>query len=174
MVVNQTGKSSTSLSIGLMVGIGLTMLCVGLFLAFSLNAIYTQQTNYLSQHGLQVNNYAFGLDNLIFLISTGALLAILGAYSLVLGCLNQFSAKTRIAFSVKDSLARAGNGLISGGIVWTSLLSANLIRQSYKTNSAGWHGVVLIVSIAAGLTAIAIGAFLIRRSYLHSKLSTKL
>jgi hypothetical protein len=156
----------TNLSIGAMIGVGAALLLVGLFIAFSLNGLYTQQTNYFASRNIQVSNYASGLDNIITLISFGALLAMIGVYALILGCLSQLSSKARIALAMKDGNARIGNGLLNAGFLMASLFSANLIQQHYKSISSSWYGTALIIFIISGLVTITIGSFFIRRSYL--------
>lgn len=161
-------KTKTSFSIGALTGIGASLLLIGLFVAFALNGIYNRQTSYLAQSNIQVNIYGFGFDDMVFLIGFGALLAIFGAYALTLGCLGQLSIKARTAIGLKDSYARIGNGFLTGGILMTGLLSANFIRNLYRSTSSSWYELVLIVFIVGGLIALAIGAFLIRYSYQRS------
>ncbi len=93
----------------------------------------------------------------------------MGTYLLIMGCLNNFSDKARVALSVNDSL---GNRLINGGSIGASLFSANLIRQLYQTNQSSWHE-LYIITLVGCLIVIAVGAFLIWRSYLRSQRATK-
>jgi hypothetical protein len=172
-ISEEKNEQKTNLSIGAMIGVGATLLPVGLFMAFSLNGLYTQQTGYFASMNIQISTYASGLDNLIFLISFGALLAMIGVYALVLGCLSQFSSKARIALSMKDPNGRIGNGLLNAGFLAASLFSANLIQQLYRATSSSWYEPLLIAFIVCGLVAISIGALLIRSSYLRSRLATK-
>ncbi|MCL4429569.1 MAG: zinc ribbon domain-containing protein [Chloroflexi bacterium] len=170
---NQPIKPLTNLTTGAMIGAGVALLCVGLFITFSLNALYGQQISYLTDKGIQVNIYTSGLDNMIFLISSGALIAIMGAYALLIGSLNYFNDKVRVAMERKDARARAGNGLISGGFIATALFSADLIQQLYHQYRSSWYEPVLFLFIIGGLAAILIGALFIRSSYLRSLSPTK-
>jgi hypothetical protein len=169
MADNQTPKQTTTLTNGIIIGAGAAMLVVGLLIVFSLNSIYTQQVSYLTKYGIEVNIYSYGFDNLFFWISTGVLIALLGIFELVFGCLSNFSAKVRQGFAIRNSMTKIGNALITGGFIWASLLSANLVRQFYRTISSSWYVPFLIVSIIGGLIAITIGAFLIRNAYIHSQ-----
>jgi hypothetical protein len=171
--IDEKIKPVTNLSIGITIGGGAVLFGAGLFIAFSLNALYAQQTSYLASMGIQVNIYASGLDNMVFLISIGALLAMMGVYSLILGCLSHFNAKARVAMSLMDTHARIGNGFITGGGIAASMSSAYLIQEQYSIYTSGWFQPVLIIFIISGLVAITIGALLIRSSYLHSRWATK-
>lgn len=166
-------KSKTLLSIGALSGVGVSLLLAGLFIAVSLNNLYNQQTNYLAQSKIQVNFYAFGLDDMVFLISFGVLLVIFGAYALILGVLGQFSRKARIAIALKDGYARAGNGLLNAGILAIAIFSANLLRDLYRPTTSSWYEPFLLTFIVGGLIALTIGAFLIRYAYHRSLQSAK-
>jgi len=161
-------KPSTNLANGLTIGGGIALLLVGLLIAFALNGIYSQQTNYLAAEGVQVNTFIFGFRDLVFLISLGADIAILGFYLLVLGSLNQFSVSVRTALQVKDDRARLGHGLITGGFIFSALSSLNLIHNAYFPLRAGWFGLVTLIFVVGGLLTVFIGALLIRSSYLRS------
>jgi hypothetical protein len=164
-------KSKTLLTIGALIGVGVSLLLVGLFIAFALNGIYQQQIRYLASNNISI--YAFGLDDMVFLISSGALLAIFGVYALVFGLLGQFSSKARIAIALKNAYARVGSGFLNAGIVVIGLSLANLIRDLYRPTSASWYETVLIAFTIGGLIALILGAFLIRYAYQRSLQPTK-
>jgi hypothetical protein len=166
-------KPITGLSIGAMIGGGMALLCLGLFIVFALNALYTQQISYFAAQNIQVSIYASGLDNMIFLISLGGGFAVLGIYSLVMGGLYNFSVKTRVAMTMRDERARIGNGLITGGVIATTLFFSDLIQQLYRHFTSSWYEPVLILFVIVGLIAIFTGAFLIRKSYFQSLKPTK-
>jgi hypothetical protein len=170
---NRKIKSTTNLTTGAMIGGGVALIIVGLLIAFSLNALYGQQIGYLSAEGIQVNIYSFGLDNLVLLISLGALIAMMGVYSLLLASLTYFNDKVRFAMERKDSRARVGNGLLSAGFITSALFSADLIQQFYRHYSSSWYEPVLLIFIIGGLVTILVGALLIRSSYLRSLSLTK-
>lgn len=166
-------KPLTNLTTGAMIGGGVVLLVLGLLIAFSLNALYGQQTGYLAAEGIQVNIYSFGLDNMIFLISLGALIAMMGVYILLLASLNYFNDKVRSAMERKDGRARVGNGLLSAGFITSALFSADFIQQFYRQYRSSWYEPVLLIFIICGLVVILIGALLIRSSYLRSLSLTK-
>jgi hypothetical protein len=161
-------KSKTLLSIGALSGVGASLLLAGLFIAAALNNIYNQQNSYLAQSNMQVDFYAFGLDDMVFLIAFGVLLAIFGAYALILGVLGQFSSKARIAIGLKDGYASVGNGFLNAGILTAAIFSANLIRNLYRPTSSSWYEPVLFAFIIGGLIALTLGAFLVRYAYRRS------
>ena len=135
-------QKKAAFSNGALIGIGSSLLLVGLFIAFTLNGIYQQQIRYLASSN--INIYALGLDNMVFLISFGVLLAIFGAYTLILGCLSQFSTKARIALGLKNGYTNAGNRILNVGILAVGIFSANLIRNLYSPSSTGWYEPTLI------------------------------
>ncbi len=169
MAYNQTPKQTTTLANGILIGAGATMLIVGLLIAFSLNSIYTQQLSYLTKYGIEVHTYAYGFDNIFFLISIGVYIALLGLITLVMGYLNGYNAKVRQAFAIRNSMTKIGNALITGGFIWSALLSTNLVRQFYRPINSTWYVPSLIVFIIGGLIAITVGAFLIRQAYIHNQ-----
>jgi hypothetical protein len=173
MSENQTVKPITTLTSGIIIGVGATMIVTGLLIAFGLNAIYAQQISYLVKYDIQVNPYAYGFDDLFFFIATGVFIAISGTYEFVLGCLNYFSAKVRQAYAIKNGVTLIGNALINGGLIGASIFSANLIRDMYKPIFSNWYVPVAIVFIIGSLIAITIGAFLIRHAYIHSQSATE-
>jgi hypothetical protein len=166
-------KPSTNMVNGVIIGSGISLLIVGGLISFFVNAIYNQQTGYLASEGIQVNTFSFGFDNVVVLISMGALIAMLGIYTLILGCLNQFNPTARAAWHLKDDRARLGNGLIVGGFIFASFTSLAFIRQVYQPINSEWFGVVNGVFVASSLLAIAIGALLIRSAYLRRFPPTK-
>jgi hypothetical protein len=174
MVYSQPTKQNTPLANGIIIGAGAAMLVVGLLIAFSLNAIYIQQISYLTKYGIEVNTYTYGFDNIFFLISTGAFIAILGTYVLVFGCLNHFNAKVRQAFTVKNSVTTVGNFLINLGFNLAALTSANLIRQLYRPISSSSYFSFSIAAIIGGIIVMAVGFFLIRQEYIHNQSITTL
>ena len=154
---------------GITIGVGATVLAVGLFLVFSLNAIYNQQISYLAALGVEVSNFGLGLDNLIFLLSFSALLAIMGVYLLAIGTLVQLSPRVRAAWERKDSKSRMGTGLISGGFTFASLTAASGIRDLYFPVTASWYTYAEVSLVVIGLLMILAGALFIRSSYLKSR-----
>jgi hypothetical protein len=170
---NVPTKPITNLSIGAMMGGGMALLGLGLLIVFSLNALYTQQTSYFAAQNIQVNIFGSGLENIIFLISIGGGFAVLGVYSLVMGGLYHFSAKTRVAMTMRDNRARVGNGLITGGVITTALFFSYLIQQQYRHFTSSWYEPVIILFVSGGLIAIIIGALLIRKSYFRGLQPTK-
>ncbi len=166
-------KQSTNLSNGVIIGSGISLLIVGLLMAFSLNAIFSQQTNYLAAEGVQVSRFGFGLDNVVFLISLGVIIAIMGIYLLILGSIAQFSPTVRAAWERKDSRARLGNGLISGGFVFASFPSVNILRHLYFPSNSALIIYVNVAFVIIGLLMILFGALLIRSSYLRNRFPTK-
>jgi hypothetical protein len=166
-------KPSTNLVNGIFIGLGSALIIVGLIIAFSVNDVYYQQIKYLSLQGIQVNIYGFGLTGLVQLVTLGAFMAELGAYVLILGSVNQFSVTVRAAMDGKDSSARLGSGLISGGFVLSALTTSNFIEQYYHPTSSGWYTSVWIGFAVVGLSLILAGALLIRSSYLRSCWPTK-
>lgn len=173
MADNQTPKQTTTLTNGITIGAGAALLVVGLLIALSLNSIYAQQISYLTKYDIQVNTYAYGFENTFFLISIGVIIALLGIYLLVFGCLNHFNPKVREAFAIRNSVTTMGNFLINFGFGSAALLSANLIRQFYRPVTSTWSILFLIVCIIGGLIAVTLGAFLIRREYMYSQIVTK-
>jgi hypothetical protein len=173
MAARFPAKPSTNLANGIFIGLGCTLIIVGLIIAFSTNAAYNQQISYLSARGIQVNIYASGLDNLVQLITLATLITVLGTYALIIGTLNQFSFTVRTAMESKNSRTRWGNSLISGGFVWSALVSSNFVEQFYHPSSAGWYAYVTVGFVVGGLLLVLAGALLIRSSYLRSRLSTK-
>ena len=166
-------KQSTNLANGIMIGSGVSLIIVGALIAVSVNAIYNQQTRYLASMGTQVNTFGFGFDNVVFLISLGALTAMLGAYAFILGSIAQFSPVARAAWARKDTNARLGNGLITGGFIFASTTSLAFIREVYQPTNSGLFEILSLVFVTSGLMAIAVGALLIRHSYLRSLSPTK-
>jgi hypothetical protein len=146
-----------------------------MLIAFSVNATYNQQVSYFETEGIQLNPYAF-FEGLVLWISGGVFLAVFGVYFLILGLLNQFSVTVRTAMNLKDSRARWGNGLITGGFVFTVLSINNAVVQSYQTAfHSGYTNVgINLILIAVGLVLIVLGALLIKSSYLRSKQLHKL
>jgi hypothetical protein len=163
-------KPSTNLSNGIFIGAGIVMLFIGLSIAFSINGIYNQQVSYLAVEGIQVNSFAvFG--DLVLWISWGILFAVLGVYILVLGALNQFSSKVRTAMNLKDSMARLGNGLITGGFVFTALSLNGAVTQFYRStfNARSADISMNVILITVGLVLIILGALLITSAYQKSQ-----
>jgi hypothetical protein len=163
-------KPSTNLANGIIIGTGLVLLIVGLLIAFSLNSTYNQQVSYFAVEGIQVNPYAF-FEGLVIWISTGFFMAILGAYCLVLGVINQFSATVRTAMNLKDIGARLGNGFITGGFILTALSTNNALAQYYRSTFTGTNAdaSIYFVMITVGLVLIVIGALLFVSAYMRSQ-----
>jgi hypothetical protein len=157
---------------GLFIGAGITMSIVGSVISLTLNAIYWQQTNLVSSQGLNINSYVLS-GSLFPLISLSVFMAIFGAYTVILGTINQLSVTARAAWERKDAKARLGNGLITGGFVFVGLSSIQLIDQFYQPYYSNGVANTEIVFIVGGLVLILIGALLIRSSYLRSLRTTK-
>ncbi|MCW3999660.1 MAG: hypothetical protein NWE93_05430 [Candidatus Bathyarchaeota archaeon] len=115
----------------------MALFVVGIFIALALNSLYYQQISYLESEGLQVSIFSSGFNDMIFLIATGALITIMGLSMLVLGSLSYFSRTVREGMARKDTSARIGNGLMTGGFIATALGSANLVKQFYRQSSVG-------------------------------------
>jgi hypothetical protein len=162
-------KAASSLSNGISIGLGASALFLGLLMAFSLNAIYTEQTRYLTSKGIQVIS-SYGFNDLVFLISTGVFVSVMGAYLLVVGYLSNYSERASVAFSANDNW---GNRLINGGIFGISFISASTVRDFYQHNHSDWYTLATISLLAVSLILIITGALLLKRIYLRSKNSTK-
>ena len=117
-----------------------------------------------------MNSFAV-FEGLVLWISGGVLLAVLGVYILVLGVINQFSSKVRTAMNLKDSRARLGNGLITGGFVFTVLsINIAIVRFYRSMYSAAYSDVsVNIILVIIGLVLILLGAILIGNTYQRSQ-----
>jgi hypothetical protein len=174
MVYSQPTKQTTTLTNGIIIGAGAAMLIVGLLIAFSINSIYTQQVSYLTKQGIEVSIYAYGFDNLFFLISTGVLIALIGIYALVFGCLNNFNTKVRQAFAIRNSMTKIGNALITFGFSWTTLLSSQIVWHFYRPISSSWYFTLSIAAIIGGIIVMAMGFFLIRQAYINNQSITTL
>jgi|WetSurMetagenome_2_1015567.scaffolds.fasta_scaffold41346_2 hypothetical protein len=166
-------KLSTNIANGIYIGSGVALLIVGLLIALAIDGVYWEQTNYLSTQGIQVNIYTSGISNMVHLISLSSLIAMLGIYLLILGSLNQFSLSVRTAMARKDDRARLGNGAITGGFIFSALFSQKFIDQLYLPYHSGWFGLTTLLCVVIGLSSIALGALLIRSSYLRSAPPTK-
>jgi predicted cation transporter len=171
---NQTPKQTTTLGNGIIIGAGAAMLVTGLLITLTLNSIYNQQVSYLTKYGIEVNTYAYGFDNLFSLISTGVLIALLGIYMLVFGCLNHFSAKVRAAFAIRNSMTKIGNALITFGFSWSTLLSSQIVWHFYRPISSSWYFPFSIAAIIGGIIVMAMGFFLIKQAYINNQSITTL
>jgi hypothetical protein len=163
-------KPAGSLSNGIYIGLGSAMLTLGLLMAFSLNAVYNEQATYLAANGIQVHSYSYGFNDLIFLISIGVLVAVLGACLLVEGCLSHYSERARVALSDNGNW---GNRLINGGVTGLSLFSAGLVRDLYQSTQSDWYVPVITTLFAVCLILIITGALLLIRIPYRNQQPTK-
>lgn len=154
-------KPVSILSNGISIGLGAAMLALGPLMAFSLNAIYSEQTHYLAAKGIQAI-YSPGFSDLIFLISTGVLVSVLGAYLLTVGLLSNYSQRARVAFSDNSNW---GNRLINGGVLGSALISAGFVRDLYQRNPPDWYALAVIILLAVCLICIVGGILLLRRKF---------
>ena len=161
-------KPTTNFGNGAFIGAGVTLVIVGLFLTLALNAIYWQQTQ------LIINDLPIiTVKNMTFLIATGPFIAVMGAYLLIWGGLNQFSVTFRAALGRRDVIARLGAGCISGGFVLVDLAVLQSVNNWYYTQRSSLV-IVHLIFLTAGFVSMLIGALLIRSSYLRSRrLATK-
>lgn len=166
-------KPSTNLGNGIVIGSGITLLILGLIGAFAFNAYYWQQTSALSSQGLPVNPYNATLNTPIEFISLSWAAVFFGIYFLALSVPSQISPVVRAVWSRSDYTARAGNGLITGGFVFTTLSAAQVIRDFYVPDNFGYpQGFVIFILI--GVVMMVVGISLRIVSYLRSrKLATK-
>jgi hypothetical protein len=160
-------EPSMNLGNGIFIGVGFVLLFFGSLIAFSQNGIFNQQVSYFTAEGIQVNTYAF-FEGLVRWISIGVLMAVLGAYSLVLGAVNQFSVTIRTAMNLKDTRVRLGNGFIIGGLVFSALSVNNVVVQFYRYTFNGMNADVTVYIYIAlvGLVLIVVVALVFRSDYL--------
>ena len=161
-------KPSTNLANGMMIGVGVTALIVGLSIAALINYQYNLQVSFFAAEGIPVNSYSF-FGGVVAWITFGVFMAIYGAYFLILGCVNQFSIAARTALNLKDTRARYGTGLITGGLAFAALTLCFMVQQSYLFPPSLSYGYVNTISVVVGLALVLAGAFLIRSAYLRSQ-----
>lgn len=159
MADSPKAKPAGTLSNGISIGLGAAALALGLLMTFFGNAVYAKQTAYLAAKGIQAV-YSPGFSDLVYLISTGVLVSILGAYLLAVGCLSNFSKRAHAAFSDNGNW---GNRLINGGVLGSSLISAGIVRDLYQSNPPDWYTLATVSLIVVCLILIVTGVQLLIR-----------
>ncbi len=166
-------KPSTNLGNGIIIGSGITLLTLGIVGAFALNSYYWEQTRALAAQGLPINPYNVQLSSVIEYISLSWVSVFFGIYFLAIGLPSQLSPLVRAVWARSDYTARAGNGLITGGFVFSTLSAMQAIREFYIPDFS-WYPQALQIFIFSGVLLIIVGAVLRTISYLRSrKLPTK-